>query len=400
MPRAQEAASVGCPTAAPARANGARTPARPPDRLRKRLRGRRMSNESAEEGAVMQPLELRDESPVKNRQRGSSLRSVNDQLVHFKKARRELALLTRIDEIKEIRDKAEALRMYAKQAGESLETQNDCAEIKIRAERRAGQLLQESGRKKGETDKAIICREGRLSPTLKELGIEPKRSMRWQIIAGIPERVFEEHIESTRAMASELTTAGVLMLAKRQQRRQQQRRYGSRRYAQPLSSIPANHYGTVYADPPWPYDNQGTRAAASYHYPTMSIADICRLPVSERVKAQAHLWLWATNSFLREAFDVIDAWGFRYRSAMVWAKPQLGLGNYVRVSHEFLLIASRGNLVGRATDQRSWLEHDRMKHSQKPEIFRQIIEEVSLGPYLELFARTEADGWDTWGNGI
>jgi len=292
----------------------------------------------------MQPLELRDESIGKNRQRGSSLRSVSDQLVHFKKARRELALLTRIDEVKKIRDKAEALRMYAKQAGESLEMQNNCAEVKIRAERRAGELLRESGRKKGETDKTIICHEGIWSPTLKELGIEPKQSMRWQIIAGIPETVFEEHIESTRAMASELTTAGVLMLAKRQQRRQQQRRYGSRRYAQPLSSLPANRYGTVYADPPWPYANQGTRAAASYHYPTRSIDDICRLPVSRRIKAQAHLWLWTTNSFLREAFDVIDAWGFGYKSAMVWVKPQLGLGNYVRVSHELLLIASRGNL--------------------------------------------------------
>ena len=349
----------------------------------------------------MQRLELRDESPVKHRQRGSSLRSVNDQLVHFKKARRELALLTRVDEIKEVRDKAEALRMYAKQAGESLETQNDYAEIKIRAERRAGQLLQESGRKKGETNKSIICHEGIWSPTLKELGIEAKQSMRWQTIAGIPETVFEAHIETTRAKAAELTTADLLRLARRQQRRRQQKKYGSKRYnALPLSSLPAGHYGTVYADPPWPYDNQGTRAAASWHYPTMSIGDICRLPVSARVKTRAHLWLWTTNSFLREAFDVIDAWGFGYKSAMVWVKPQLGLGNYVRVSHELLLIASRGNLVGRATDQRSWLEHDRMKHSAKPEVFRQVIEEISSGPYLELFARAETAGWDSWGNGI
>ncbi len=134
---------------------------------------------------------------IKQRQRGASLGS----LVHLNKARRELALLTRIDEIKEIRDKAEALRMYSKQAGESLEMQNNCVEIKIRAERRAGELLKESGRKKGETNRKIMCHDGILSPTLKKLGIEPKQSMRWQIIAGIPERVFEEHVESTRAKA-------------------------------------------------------------------------------------------------------------------------------------------------------------------------------------------------------
>lgn len=225
--------------------------------------------------------------------------------------------------------------------------------------------------------------------------------MRWQIIAGIPEKVFEEHVESTRAKAAELTTAGVLKLAKRQQWKQQQRKYGSKQYkAQPLSSLPADHYGTVYVDPPWPYSNQGTRAAATNHYPLMTIEQICRLPVKNRVKPKSHLWLWTTNSFLREAFGVLDAWGFEHKSVMVWVKHQIGLGNYVRVSHEFLLIASTGNLVGHVTNQRSWIEHDRLKHSEKPEIFRQIIEEISPGPYLELFARTKTDGWDSWGNGI
>ena len=332
----------------------------------------------------------------------------NNQLAHFRKAKRELALVTRIDEVKEIRDKAEALRVYSQRAGESLEMQNNCAEIKIRAERRAGELLQEIDKSRGgrptKTSNMMLQVSG---PTLMELGVSRMQSSRWQTIANIPERMFERHVKETRARAetgdarAELTTVGVLKLAKRQQRRQRQRKYGSKRYkAQPLSSLPADHYGTVYADPPWPYSNQGTRAATSHHYPTMSIDDICGLPVSGRVKTQAHLWLWATNSFLKEAFDVIDAWGFDYKSAMVWVKPQLGLGNYVRVSHELLLIASRGNLVGRATDQRSWVEHDRLEHSRKPKVFRQIIEKTSPGPYLELFARTKTDGWDSWGNGI
>ena len=325
----------------------------------------------------------------------------NNQLAHFKKAKRELALVTRIDEVKEIRDKAEALRVYAKQAGESLEMQNNCAEIKIRAERRAGELLKENGRKKGETDKKIMFHDGTLSPTLKKLGIERKQSMRWQIIAGIPEDLFEEHVENTMARAAELTTAGVLQLAKRQERKQQQKKYGTKKYkATPLSALPTNHYGTIYADPPWPYANHASRAAAVNHYPTMSIDEICRLPVLERAKTQAHLWLWTTNSFLREAFTVIDAWGFDYKSTLVWIKPQLGLGNYLRVAHEFFLIASRGNLAGRATDQRSWVEHDRLEHSKKPKVFRTIVEKISPGPYLELFARSAAAGWDTWGNGI
>ncbi len=333
---------------------------------------------------------------------------INDQLAHFRKAKRELALVTRIDEVKEIRDKAEALRAYAKQAGESLEMQNNCAEIKIRAERRAGELLQETDKNRGgrptKSRNTMIQVSG---PTLMELGVTRMQSSRWQTIANIPERAFEQHVEETTARAkagdarAELTTVGVLKLAKRHQRRRQQKKYGSKRYrAMPLSALPTNHYGVIYADPPWPYSNQATRAASSNHYPSMSIDDICGLPVSGRVKPQAHLWLWTTNSFLREAFTVIDAWGFNYKSTLVWVKKQLGLGNYLRSSHEFLLLASRGNLVGRSTDQRSWVEHDRLKHSQKPEVFRQVIEKISPGAYLELFARTTAHEWDFWGNGI
>ncbi len=332
----------------------------------------------------------------------------NNQLAHFMKAKRELALVTRIDEVKEIRDKAEALRVYAKQAGESLQMQNNCAEIKIRAERRAGELLQETDKNSGgrptKTRNTMLQVSG---PTLLELGVTRIQSSRWQTIANIPERIFEQHVKETRARAetgdtrAELTTVGVLKLAKRHQRRRQQKKYGSKRYkARPLSALPTNHYGTIYADPPWPYSNQATRAAASNHYPSMSIDEICRLPVSERVKPKSHLWLWTTNSFLREAFIVIDSWGFVFKSTLVWVKPQLGLGNYLRVSHEFLLIASRANLVGRATDQRSWVEHDRLAHSQKPKVFRTIVEEISPGPRLELFARAKADGWDSRGDGV
>ena len=330
----------------------------------------------------------------------------NNQLAHLMKAKRELALVTRIDEVKEIRSKAEALRVYAKQAGESLEMQNNCAEIKIRAERRAGELLQEIDKNGGgrptKTSNAMLQVSG---PTLLELGVTRMQSSRWQTIANIPEGIFEEHIEETMARAvtgdagAELTTVGVLRLAKIQQRRQKQKQYGSKKYkATPLSALPTNHYGTIYADPPWPYANHASRAAAVNHYPTMSIDEICRLPVLERAKTQAHLWLWTTNSFLREAFTVIDAWGFDYKSTLVWIKPQLGLGNYLRVAHEFFLIASRGNLAGRATDQRSWVEHDRLEHSKKPKVFRTIVEKISPGPYLELFARSAAAGWDTWGN--
>jgi N6-adenosine-specific RNA methylase IME4 len=148
-------------------------------------------------------------------------------------------------------------------------------------------------------------------------------------------------------------------------------------------------FSTIYADPPWAYENEASRAAASNHYRTMAVDEICALPVRELAENNAHLHLWTTNAFLREAFDVIDAWGFRYTSCFVWLKERLGMGNYWRVSHEFLLLGVRGSLTFRDRSIQSWLKHRRGVHSRKPWPLRLLIERVSPGPYLELFGREE-----------
>src|SRR5690606_38913847 len=98
------------------------------------------------------------------------------------------------------------------------------------------------------------------------------------------------------------------------------------------------------------------RGAACRHYRTMPLDEICAEPVASLAAELAHLHLWTTNGFLREAFAVIDAWGFSNKSCFVWAKSQLGTGNYWRVSHEFLLLGVRGNLPFADRSQRSWLE--------------------------------------------
>jgi len=159
-------------------------------------------------------------------------------------------------------------------------------------------------------------------------------------------------------------------------------------------------FATVYADPPWPYANQATRAATDNHYPTMSLADITEAFPPALAPDRAHLFLWTTNGFLREAFEVLGAWGFEYRSLFVWCKPQLGIGNYWRVSHELLLLGVRGGLTFRDHSFRSWQEMERQGHSAKPEKVRRMIEQVGYGPRLELFARHEAEGWTVWGNQI
>ena len=143
-------------------------------------------------------------------------------------------------------------------------------------------------------------------------------------------------------------------------------------------------FPTVYADPPWPYENEASRAAAVNHYPTLTLTEIENEPVGELVAANAHLHLWTTNGFLREAFHVIEAWGFEFKSCLVWVKGDLGMGNYWRVSHEFLLLGVRGSLTFRDRTLPSWISADRTIHSRKPGVIRSLIERVSPGPYLEL----------------
>lgn len=163
-----------------------------------------------------------------------------------------------------------------------------------------------------------------------------------------------------------------------------------------------HRFPTIHADPPWPYDNEASRAAAINHYPTMSLDAICAEPVEQLAAGNAHLHLWTTNGFLRDAFRVIDAWGFKYKSCLVWIKGDIGMGNYWRVSHEYLLLAVRGRLTFRDRTLPSWVQADRTFHSRKPAVVRTLIERVSPGPYLELHGREELPDseWTVYGNQI
>ena len=159
-------------------------------------------------------------------------------------------------------------------------------------------------------------------------------------------------------------------------------------------------FGAIYADPPWLYGNQGTRAATGNHYGGMTVDEIAAMPVARLAADNAHLHLWTTNAFLFDCKSIMEAWGFEYKSCLVWVKPQMGIGNYWRVSHEFMLLGVRGSCPFLDRSQMSWIQEPRTKHSAKPEAVRKMVESVSPGPYLELFGRRIAPGWVVWGDQI
>ncbi len=179
-----------------------------------------------------------------------------------------------------------------------------------------------------------------------------------------------------------------------------------------------NRYRTIVADPPWTQKGGPTQGREGWldsggptrdlPYPTMTVEEIAALPVRElRDPGGCHLYLWTTNRYLRDAFDVVLAWGFRPSTTLVWCKAPMGggLGGAFGISTEYVIFARAGRLrhLGRVTGtwfqwKRPYRSDGKPDHSAKPGAFFDVVESVSPGPYLEMFARRQRLGWDSWGN--
>jgi N6-adenosine-specific RNA methylase IME4 len=186
-----------------------------------------------------------------------------------------------------------------------------------------------------------------------------------------------------------------------------------------------SRYATILADPPWdvkagpagaPYtlDEDGvqrwdtvSRPSRSLSYQSMTVAQIAALRVADVAADDAHLYLWTINKYLRDAFDIAKAWGFEYSTTLVWAKKPMGggLGGAYGISTEFLLFCRRGSLAAHGRQSTTWFDFKRPydlrgkpNHSGKAQEFYGVIEQVSPGPYLEMFARSNRLGWDSWGD--
>lgn len=171
-------------------------------------------------------------------------------------------------------------------------------------------------------------------------------------------------------------------------------------------------FRTVLLDPPWLERGAGkVKRGADRHYPLLPTVDIPRViqsaPVWHRIADDAHMYLWATNNFLQDGLWVMSMLGFRYVTKLEWVKDRVGLGQYWRGRTEPLLFGVRGEGYAVRTERRD-LDNviddpdcygaPRGEHSAKPELFRDLIEQRSHGPYLEMFARTPREGWTLWGN--
>lgn len=172
-------------------------------------------------------------------------------------------------------------------------------------------------------------------------------------------------------------------------------------------------YGTILADPPWQFTNRTGKVAPEHkrlsRYSTLSLQEIKEIPVWLVAAEKSHLYLWVPNALLREGLEVMDAWGFEYKTNIVWHKVRKdggpdgrGVGFYFRNTTEIILFGIRGKLrtskPGRS--QVNIIKSRKREHSRKPDELYNIIEACSPGPYLELFARGQREKWDQWGNEV
>ncbi|MDD9908260.1 MAG: MT-A70 family methyltransferase [Ahrensia sp.] len=178
------------------------------------------------------------------------------------------------------------------------------------------------------------------------------------------------------------------------------------------SRVRGRKFSTILADPPWRFTNRTGKMAPEHRrlsrYETMTLDNICELPVSDVTESTAHLYLWTPNALLPEALKVMDAWGFTYKSNLIWHKIRKdggsdgrGVGFYFRNVTEMILFGVKGKgarTLAPGRRQVNFMASRKREHSRKPDEQYEIIEACSPGPYLELFARGTRDGWSYWGN--
>jgi N6-adenosine-specific RNA methylase IME4 len=179
-----------------------------------------------------------------------------------------------------------------------------------------------------------------------------------------------------------------------------------------LAKADGRRFGAILADPPWQFQNKTGKVAPEHRrlsrYATLTLDDIKQLPVAQVAADVAHLYLWVPNALLPEGLAVLQAWGFRYKSNLIWHKVRKdggsdgrGVGFYFRNVTELVLFGVRGRnarTLAAGRRQVNYLSSRKREHSRKPDELYPLIEACSPGPYLELFARGVRGGWTAWGN--
>ena len=281
------------------------------------------------------------------------------------------------------------------------------AEALLDAEVRLGELMQDMPKAtKGNqyTGKMVsdngVDNQSSKKDALSAIGFNQKQAERFETLAKHPEIVAQAKTEAREA--DDIVSRSFVLekiKAKEKEAKADERREG----LQDPSNFPDNIFQVVYCDPPWQYNNSGFNSSAEQHYPTMSMDELKAMPVKDLRAENAVMFMWATNPLLKEAIDLMETWGFEYKTNIVWVKDrQINLGFYVYGQHELLLIGTSGSMLPIGDKPSSVMTGANNIHSKKPESTYETIEAMYPNlKYIELFARnTPRKGWVKWGNEV
>jgi N6-adenosine-specific RNA methylase IME4 len=320
------------------------------------------------------------------------------KLLQYDRARQALQEAHSLDEVKEIADKAKAMASYARQANDP-EMEAWVADIRFRAYERLGKLSLELDGGKGGRPTRNRSTTGTVSrrAAWKQAKISVATGGRAVKLAKAGKKV-TAYLKRKAVKKKPPSVTEFLGDLKREEKVE---KIITKAAALPELSDCETLYPVIYADPPWRYEYSKAKSRAiENQYPTMSLDGIQALepPADD----DAILFLWATSPKLAEALTVMEAWGFEYRTCMVWVKRKIGMGYYARQQHELLLIGSRGSFPTPEPSNRpaSVVEARQGKHSVKPSLFYEIIEAMYPefdGLRIELFQRKPRKGWHGWG---
>lgn len=316
-------------------------------------------------------------------------------LVRYDAARRALEEAHTIDEVKDIRDKAEAMRLYAMQAKDN-EMAVWAAEIKLRAEREAGRKIPEM------QDEGAIAghggdRKSKSTPrTLNDHGISKQQSARWQIEADLSDDRFEEYIAECKESGDIPTAKEVRRLAKQEQQAKAQVDLDH-------ADLPEGIYDVIVIDPPWPMqriDRDKAPEDTGFDYPVMSLEDIGAIDIGGISADDCHLFCWTTQKFLPASLGIVREWGFSYICTFVWHKNGgMQPFNLPQYNCEFSIYARKG--APKFSDTKAFFtcfDGPRREHSRKPDEFYETVARVTNGRRVEVFAREARPGFEVHGN--
>lgn len=327
-------------------------------------------------------------------------------LARYDAACRAVAEAKTVDEAKDILDASIAMRVYAKQA-KNKEMEADAIEIRLRAERRVGQLIAAQREtvglaNGGDAMKARgIANPEQARPTLAEAGIDKNLAKKARTAERLDDEAFEERVAAARVAVSQAVNNIIDQADKKEKRQEKEEALAAK-----IVALPQKRFGLIYADPEWrfePYSREtGMDRAPENHYPTSDIETIAARGVDDIAADDCVLALWMTVPMLPQCLMVMERWGFTYKSHCIWVKDKIGTGYWFRNKHEILAIGVRGNVPAPAmgTQFASIITAPLGEHSEKPEQFAELLESYFPNlPKIELNRRgPPRPGWDAWGN--